>query len=326
MGTRIHVGLAGYPVAHSLSPCMHHAVYEALGLDWEYTCYPCHDEQAFSELLAHAATPSSGFVGLNVTMPYKQNAHASADRIDGSTARIARAVNVLTFEPSEDASRVLIAGTNTDGAGVVQFLKTEAQLALSGISVVICGTGPTSASIIVELVLAGADSITVLGRERARVRSFCDRLSSMLRDIVPMATAETRQSPAPAAPSEAMAACRLEAATYTDNKEVEQALSGATLLIDATPVGMATGDLSVIPASLLESRHTVFDVVYGHGETHLIHEARARGAHAYDGLGMLVEQAALTIEAWTASQGISCVVSRALMRQAACSEIEKRSL
>jgi shikimate dehydrogenase len=294
---------------------MHNAAYAALELDWSYACYPCADEQAFEALLAHGAKPASAFVGLNVTMPYKRSAYTSATHIEGRTARVSEAANVITFTPNAQASQLNTTACNTDGAGVVRFLAAEAQLEFLGMHVVVCGTGPTSAAIIAELAEAQAGSVTVLSRALDKARSFCDGIKARY-------DAEL-QAAGQAQPSYKLA---LHAAAYADYQALEGALDAATLVIDATPVGMGVGQPALIPAALLDSRHTVFDVVYGHGETACMRDARMQGARAYDGLGMLVEQAALSIEVWTAAQGIVCKAPREAMRQAASAELARRVL
>jgi shikimate dehydrogenase len=80
---------------------------------------------------------------------------------------------------------------------------------------------------------------------------------------------------------------------------------------------MNPSDGAVVPLEALRPDMTVLDVVYGHGETALLKGARAVNAKAIDGLGMLIEQAALTIELWAHARGIPVEAPRALMRQAA---------
>jgi shikimate dehydrogenase len=77
---------------------------------------------------------------------------------------------------------------------------------------------------------------------------------------------------------------------------------------------METNDETVIPPEALKPSLAVLDVVYGHGETALLKAAREVGATALDGLGMLIEQAALTIEIWAQAQGIPLVAPRDIMR------------
>ena len=67
--TRV-VGVIGDPVAHSLSPTLHNAAFEALGLDWVYVAFPVPRGRGAD---AVAAVPALGLAGLNVTMPHKED-------------------------------------------------------------------------------------------------------------------------------------------------------------------------------------------------------------------------------------------------------------
>ena len=103
--TRIHgstrlVGILGWPVEHSLSPRMHNAAFEALGLDWAYVPLPTRPEQ-----LAHAVAglAALGFAGANVTSPHKL---AVAELCDTD----ASSVNTLVFRDGR------VEGTTTDAA------------------------------------------------------------------------------------------------------------------------------------------------------------------------------------------------------------------
>jgi shikimate dehydrogenase len=267
---------------------MHQAAYAALGLDWEYGLYPCESQEDFFSLVDKATDPASGFLGLNVTMPYKTCASRACAR-QSAAARLARSVNVMTFEPSGSlGARSDASGANTDGVGVVRFLKDEAVVEFASARVLLCGTGPTAAAIAVALRDAGAESVSVLSRDAARATELMGRIGHA------GATGN-----------------------YADAALVRRLVAECTVVIDATPLGMQPHDGSVIPVELLGPSHTVLDVVYGHGVTALVAGARERGAQAYDGLGMLVEQAALTIELWAAACGLALVAPRGLMRQAA---------
>jgi shikimate dehydrogenase len=79
---------------------------------------------------------------------------------------------------------------------------------------------------------------------------------------------------------------------------VEEALEGAALVVNATPLGMRDGDELPVPTQELPPDAAVVDLVYRAGETAFVHAARARGLRAVDGLPMLVEQGALAFERW----------------------------
>ena len=336
MSTQKRVGLTGNPIGHSLSPCMHNAAYKALGLDWEYSLYPQTTEAGFNALLKQMRQ-SADYIGLNVTMPYKRCAYEAADHVYGFVANKARAANVVTFTPNGQSDCARIIGANTDGAGFVGFLEGGAGLNLKGVSAIICGTGPTASVAALELMRAGALSITILGRDAARARQFASNLSIGSSDFaaVPLDSgvkpSDFGVMPldfAVAPPISGVKPAGLAGISYDDMALLEACCNSSALVIDATPVGMSKDDRTLFPVEFLTARHTVLDVVYGCGETELLRKARAKGARAFDGLGMLIEQAALTVEVWAAALGIpleaSRAVLRATMRAAALAELELR--
>jgi shikimate dehydrogenase len=284
---------------------MHNAAYEALGFDWEYGLYACEDVAAFNATVAAAATDPE-FIGFNVTMPYKRDAFAVSDELSAA-ARATGGVNVLTFErkgrsttqPSATCA-TRIAGTSTDGAGIVRSLERDGDVDIAAARVLICGTGPTAAAALVALAEVPAASIAVLSRDVRRAQALIDAAGAPL----------------------AEAAGSVWAAGYD---EAPGLLRDATVLVDATSLGMRLGDPAVLPVELLGLQHTVLDVVYGQGQTALLRGAMAAGARAFDGLGMLVEQAALTIELWAQAQGRAVQAPRAVMLQAARAALAERS-
>ena len=92
-----HVALIGRPVSHSRSPRMHNAAFAALGLDWYYSAFEVDDP-----LAAVAALVRLGFVGTNVTIPFKRDVVAACDEADGES------VNTLVFAGGR------VVGSNTD--------------------------------------------------------------------------------------------------------------------------------------------------------------------------------------------------------------------
>src|SRR5205823_1468842 len=105
--TRV-VGVIGDPVAHSLSPALHNAAFEALGLDWVYVAFPVPRGRAAE---AVAAVPALGLAGFNVTMPHKEDVAAACDELTPDAAAL-RSVNTVVAGP---AGRTR--GDSTDGPG-----------------------------------------------------------------------------------------------------------------------------------------------------------------------------------------------------------------
>ena len=110
-----HVALLGHPVAHSLSPRMQNAAFDAAGLDWRYAAFDVVDPVA-----AVAALRTLGFAGANVTIPHKTAVVAACDEADGD------AVNTLVFRDG----RVL--GFNTDREILAGIQATRACLIGAG--------------------------------------------------------------------------------------------------------------------------------------------------------------------------------------------------
>lgn len=156
--TRV-AAVIGSPVQHSLSPALHNAAFEQLGLDWVYVA---HDVAPGRAAEALAAMRLFGFGGLSVTMPHKEDVAASVDRLDPAAAAL-RSVN--TVVPAPDGSLV---GYSTDGAGFVSSL-AAAGVAVTGTEVCLLGAGGAARAIADALGRAGAAQVAVVNRtvERA---------------------------------------------------------------------------------------------------------------------------------------------------------------
>jgi shikimate dehydrogenase len=287
------VGLIGWPVEHSLSPAMHNAAFEALGLNWRYVPLPVPPGQVQAAVLGLAAL---GFRGANVTVPHKQAAAATVEQAFGpdaiaADARAIGAVNTLVVDRGQDAD-VRISAHNTDGSGFVEALR-DAGFHPESTSTIVVGAGGAARAVVSGLLKTEAESIVVLNRtlERAEV------LAADLNRAAEVAPPMVRPLP------------------LTHEVLIEVAHT-AQLLVNATPVGMWPHvDHSVWPEGVALPPHlTVFDVVYNPLETRLIRQARASGARAIEGLGMLVHQGALAFEMWTGKQAPVRVMHAACTR------------
>lgn len=144
----------GHPVAHSLSPALHNAAFEAIGLDWVFVAFavpPGHGEAAVRSV------GPLGLRGMSVTMPHKDAAAAAVDRLS-PVAEALGAVNCVVNTGDE------IVGENTDGIGFVDALRIEHQVDPSGLRCVVVGAGGAARSVIRALAEVGAAEIAVLNR------------------------------------------------------------------------------------------------------------------------------------------------------------------
>lgn len=209
---------------------------------------------------AITAVRTLGLGGLMVTMPHKVDVIASLDRVTPAAAALG-AVNSVAWEGQE------LVGDNTDGPGLVASLRHDEGVDPDGLRCVVLGAGGAARSVAWSLAAAGASEVVVVNRttERAEVAA------ALAGDVGRVGTAGD--------------------------------VTHADLVVNATAVGMgaaprAEGPLPV-DGSLLGPHQTVVDLVYQPLSTPLLRAAAARGARPVDGLGMLVHQAALSIERWT---------------------------
>ena len=154
-------GVLGFPVAHSRSPAMMNAAFEALGLDWSYLKLPVPRER-FAETVT--ALPRSGYVGANVTLPHKLAAAQIATELTPAAAAIG-AANTLTFRDGG------IAADNTDAAGFLDALLEPPR----GRALVL-GAGGAARAVVWALREAGAEEISVWNRTPERALALADEL------------------------------------------------------------------------------------------------------------------------------------------------------
>lgn len=153
----------GSPVAHSLSPVIHRAAFEAAGIDWTYTAFDVPDGGAGAALDAMRAL---GIGGLSVTMPHKTAVAELVDRLDPAAGAL-RSVNTVSWDGDE------LVGSSTDGDGFVASL-AEVGVDPSASSVGVVGAGGAARSLVDALARSGASSITVINRTAARAQQAAD--------------------------------------------------------------------------------------------------------------------------------------------------------
>jgi shikimate dehydrogenase len=286
------VGLIGWPVEHSLSPAMHNAAFDALGLNWRYVPLPVPPGQVEAAVRGLAAL---GFRGANVTVPHKEAVIPALNIIDPSS-RALGAVNTLIVGRRKDGTST-IGGYNTDSKGFVGALRLGGFEPEDGGRAVIVGAGGSARAVVFGLLWSGTGEIAVLNRTLERARALVSDLGVKHEW-----------------------ASRLRALLLRPETLIESART-ADLLVNTTSLGMwPQVDGSIWPQDVPVPSHlTVFDLVYNPLETRLLRQTRQSGARGIDGLGMLVRQGALAFDMWT-NQG-SDVTEVARLMRAACERV-----
>jgi shikimate dehydrogenase len=256
-------GLLGNPVEHSLSPAIHNAAFEKLGLNYVYLAFRVEDLPGAVKGLRSLGN----LRGFSVTIPHKVAIIPLLDEVE-QTARNIGAVNTIVIENGR------LIGSNTDASGALRAL-TEAATALRGEKVVLLGSGGAARAIAFALAAGtGIAKLTLLGiDEKER--------TGLVKDL------KTRTS------------LQLADGTITDDA-LRRAIEESKVLLHCTPLGMHPNVReSSVPASLLKPHLTVMDIVYNPLDTKLLTDAKAAGCRTIRGIEMFLNQAVGQFELWT---------------------------
>jgi shikimate dehydrogenase len=259
------LGVIGHPITHTLSPKMHNAAFAASGLDYVYVAMDVLPEDLPA---AVGGLGALGFRGFNVTMPHKEAVLPLLDELD-EAARASGAVNTVVVEERR------LRGANTDGSGFVEACG-ETRVGFEGAKVLVVGAGGAAAAIAVAVLGEGARELRILNRSRWRAEKLRDRL----------------QEGYPEA-----------GISVYDATDPEGAAWGASVIVNATYLGMKDGDPLPLPASCLGTDTVICDAVYRPGrETGFIRLARGRGLRTVSGGQMLLYQGVQAQRIWTGKE------------------------
>ena len=260
--TEARYAVIGNPIAHSRSPQIHAMFARQTGRALRY-------DRLLAPLDAFVATTAAfvaeGGLGLNVTVPFKQEACALAAGNLSDRARLAGAVNTLSWRDGAWH------GCNTDGVGLVSDL-LRLGLRLDGARVLLVGAGGAARGVLQPLAQAGCARIHIVNRTAARALEL----------------AEAWRASGAGLPVQVTAGTLAEAATP----------GGWDAVINATASGLADAAPD-LPGGLYAPGALAYDMMYGAAPTAFMKQAGADGAaRTADGLGMLVGQAAESFHIW----------------------------
>jgi shikimate dehydrogenase len=275
-GTQI-CAIIGNPVSHSLSPAIHNAAFEALGLDFIYVAFRVEDvENALAGMRA-----LENFRGMSVTIPHKTEAIKYLDEV-GDADRAIGSINTVIREEGR------LVGLSTDGPGALKAVQ-DAGVDVDGKNVLMLGSGGAARAIAFTFALRTHPSeLLILDIDR----HMLDRLTSDLRSNTDVAIKSD----------------------LLNDDTLGAAMKRADLIIHCTPVGMYPHhDASLIPAELFLPHQAVLDIVYTPFETQLLAEAQACSVKVIHGVDMFINQAILQFERFTGVDAPSEVMRRVVM-------------
>lgn len=264
------IALIGSPVEHSMSPAMHNAAFDKLGLDYAYLVYDVQPDDLESVVKGMKAM---GVAGYNVTMPLKTLILPYLDELSDA-AKLMGAVNTVVMQ---DGKAI---GHNTDGAGFMRNLK-ENGVDIIGKKMTIVGAGGAGSAIFTQAALDGVKEIDVFNIRD----NFYDATEKRIGELA------------------AKTGCDITLHDLDDKDDLRASVAASQLFVNASRVGMPPmEDQCTLEEDMLHDCLAVADTVYNPRVTKLLAMAAEHGNKAVSGLGMLLWQAAIGENIWTGQE------------------------
>ena len=254
------------PIKHSISPFIHNRAFEATNTNGVYLAWEVEGTD-LAETVANIRRYQ--MFGINLSMPYKEQVIPYLDQLS-EEARLIGAVNTVVNREGT------LIGYNTDGKG---FFKSLPSFKISGKRMVLLGAGGAAKAILTQAILDGVSQVSVFVRSASieKTKPYLEKLQH-----------ET--------------GFRVDLFALEDVQELQENITQADLLVNATSVGM-DGLSQPIPTSIvLPEKLLVADVIYQPFETPFLKWAKEQGNQAINGLGMLLYQAAEAFQLWTGKE------------------------
>ena len=254
------------PIKHSISPFIHNSAFEATNTNGVYLAWEV-DATELAETVANIRRYQ--MYGINLSMPYKEQVIPYLDELS-EEARLIGAVNTVVNREGT------LIGYNTDGKG---FFKSLPSFKISRKRLVLLGAGGAAKAILAQAILDGVSQISVFVRSSSmeKTRPYLEKIQNAT-------------------------GFRVDLFALEDVQDLQDSITKADLLVNATSVGM-DGSSQPIPTSIvLPEKLMVADVIYQPFETPFLKWARNQGNQSINGLGMLLYQAAEAFELWTGKE------------------------
>jgi len=254
------------PIKHSISPFIHNSAFEATNTNGVYLAWEV-DATELAETVANIRRYQ--MYGINLSMPYKEQVIPYLDQLSEEACLIGAVNTVVNREGT-------LIGYNTDGKG---FFKSLPSFKISKKRLVLLGAGGAAKAILAQAILDGVSQISVFVRSSSmeKTRPYLEKIQNAT-------------------------GFRVDLFALEDVQDLQDSITQADLLVNATSVGM-DGSSQPIPTSIvLPEKLLVADVIYQPFETPFLKWAKEQGNQSINGLGMLLYQAAEAFELWTGKE------------------------
>lgn len=273
-------GVFGYPVEHSLSPLFHNAAFARLGLNFVYLPFAVKPGEL---KMAVKSIRSLNMVGVNVTIPHKEKVLPYLNEISPEAKAIG-AVNTIHNKEGK------LIGYNTDGDGFIESLKKQGGFDPKNKSVFLLGAGGAAYAISFALIKSGIKKLVLVNRTYSKGKALLEHLREIFQYK-----------------------CQLSLVEF-EERNSSFIMNEIDLLINATSIGMHSGDPLLITPEILPPNIFIYDVVYNR-KTPLLKLAEEKKLTSLGGLDMLVYQGALSFEIWTGQKAPVKIMKEALMEE-----------
>ena len=251
-----NIGVMGHPIGHTKSPVFQQAGLDELGIDETFEAWDVMPEELSEKV---ATFRDKNFLAACVTLPHKQAVIPLVDEL----TEAAEAVGAVNWIFNRDGKLV---GHNTDSTGFLRALREKAGFDPRGVDAVVFGAGGAARAIVYALKIAGVARLTIANRTVSKAQALASDFS------------EGRFKPV---------------AIGLDRDELANCAPYATLLVNATSLGMAGGPAEMatpITADMISADATGYDAVYAPPVTRFLREVENAGGTSAGGMTMLVYQ------------------------------------
>ena len=254
------------PIKHSISPFIHNSAFEATNTNGVYLAWEV-DAAELAETVANIRRYQ--MFGINLSMPYKEQVIPYLDQLSEEACLIGAVNTVVNREGT-------LIGYNTDGKG---FFKSLPSFKISRKRLVLLGAGGAAKAILAQAILDGVSQISVFVRLSSieKTRPYLEKLQKAT-------------------------GFRVDLFALEDVQDLQDGITQADLLVNATSVGMDGVSLPIPTSIVLPEKLLVADVIYQPFETPFLKWARKQGNQSINGLGMLLYQAAEAFQLWTGKE------------------------
>ena len=254
------------PIKHSISPFIHNSAFEATNTNGVYLAWEV-DATELAETVANIRRYQ--MYGINLSMPYKEQVIPYLDQLSAEACLIGAVNTVVNREGT-------LIGYNTDGKG---FFKSLPSFKISKKRLVLLGAGGAAKAILAQAILDGVSQISVFVRSSSieKTRPYLEKIQNAT-------------------------GFRVDLFALEDVQDLQDSITQADLLVNATSVGMDESSQPIPTSIVLPEKLLVADVIYQPFETPFLKWARNQGNQSINGLGMLFYQAAEAFELWTGKE------------------------